>query len=186
MSEEFCFKNYRTPSASIAGFGFGKGEEFNPSNFIEVETAAQNIYESAVGMNSTILPRHIVDTNPLHTGGICAMIVFQESPQKKIIATGSRDCSIKFWQLESSSFEYIKTLKGHTSPVFAICKIEKEDNLFLASAAEDGQIKIWNPILQGKELLATLTSHSAAVTCMLYVDELFITGKFIQNFFKGQ
>jgi len=76
-SEEFWFKNYRTPSASIAGFGFGKGEGVNAnSSYIEVDTAPNNIYESSLGMNSTVLPRHIVDNNPLHTGGICSMIVF--------------------------------------------------------------------------------------------------------------
>ena len=83
------------------------------------------------------------------------MIAFQENPTKKIIATGSLDTTIKFWQLESSSFDYIKTLKGHTAPVFALHKIEKENNLFLASAYQNGEIKIWNPILQGKELLAS-------------------------------
>jgi len=145
--EEFWMKNNRTTSESLAGFSLRKGEDYNTSSCIEVEVAPNNLFESMTGMSSTVLPRHNVDNNPLHTGGICSMIVFQESPSKKIIATGSRDCSVKFWQLESSSFEYIKTLKGHSSPVLALCKIEKEENLFLASAAEDGSIKIWNPIL---------------------------------------
>ncbi|EAS04039.1 WD domain, G-beta repeat protein (macronuclear) [Tetrahymena thermophila SB210] len=150
------------------------GYQSEDQNYNAIEIETNQILDSS--SYSTILPKNQIEKNPLHTAGICTMIVFQENSTKKIIVTGSLDYTIKFWQLESSSFDFIKTIRGHTSPIYALQKIEKENNIFLASGSADGEIRIWNPILQGKELLATFNDHQDAVMSIIYNDDFLISG----------
>lgn len=75
------------------------------------------------------------------------------SPDGRVLATGSADSTIKFWDVASG--RELKTLKGHASVVLAL--EFSPDGQILASSSTDKTIKIWEAAT-GKEL-KTLEGH---------------------------
>jgi len=67
-----------------------------------------------------------------------SQIVFH--PLYDILATASKDSSIKLWESESGEIE--KTLKGHTKKINSIDF--NRMGTMLASCSQDSTIKIWN------------------------------------------
>ncbi|NWF60051.1 MAG: WD40 repeat domain-containing protein [Fischerella sp.] len=90
----------------------------------------------------------------------------------KIFVSGSRDKTIKIWQLETG--ELLHTLKGHRDGVYAIAL--SPDGQTVASGSADKTIKLWH--LQTGELLATFTGHTHTVTAVAFTasGEILVSG----------
>ncbi|TBR58721.1 hypothetical protein B4U84_22795 [Westiellopsis prolifica IICB1] len=94
------------------------------------------------------------------------------SSDRKILVSGSRDKTIKIWQLETG--ELLHTLKGHADGVYAIAL--SPDGQTIASGSADQTIKLW--YLQTGELLATFTGHHHTVTAVAFTasGEILVSG----------
>ena len=57
-----------------------------------------------------------------------------------LLASGSRDCSVKIWNMKEGSGVAVATCHGHNGPINCI---SFGDNSFLASASEDCSVRIW-------------------------------------------
>lgn len=62
------------------------------------------------------------------------------SADSKILISGSRDKTIKMWELETG--ELIRTLKGHTDGVHTLAL--SPDGQIIASGSADKTIKLWH------------------------------------------
>ena len=62
------------------------------------------------------------------------------SSDNKYIVSGSRDNTIKIWNLESG--QEIKTLAGHNGSVRSVAI--SSDSKYIVSGSDDNTIKIWN------------------------------------------
>ncbi|MEG4114201.1 MULTISPECIES: WD40 domain-containing protein [unclassified Microcoleus] len=77
------------------------------------------------------------------------------APNNQIIASASKDKTIKLW---STDGQLLRTLTGHTDEVDSVAL--SPDSQIIASASKDQTIKLWNA--DGK-LLRTLTGHTDRV-----------------------
>ena len=78
-------------------------------------------------------------------GGYVNAVAF--SPDGKTLASGSRDQTVKLWDVQTGL--EMKTLVGHTGEVLSVAF--SADGHILASASRDGTIKLWD-IPKGQEL----------------------------------
>lgn len=94
------------------------------------------------------------------------------SADAKLLVSGSRDQTIKVWQLETG--ELIRTLKGHRDSIHAIAL--SPDEQIIASGSADQTIKLWH--LQTGELLGTFTGHANTVTALAFTasGEMLVSG----------
>jgi WD40 repeat protein len=94
------------------------------------------------------------------------------SADGKLLVSGSRDQTIKIWQLETG--ELIRTLKGHQDEVCTITL--SPDEQIIASGSADKTIKLWH--LETGELLSTFTGHTDKVTAVVFTTsgEMLVSG----------
>jgi WD40 repeat protein len=71
-------------------------------------------------------------------------------PKKLLIATGSRDTTVKLWLFshynrpqENNNIKAILTLTGHEDAVMSVAFYPKNDQIILATGSKDGTAKIW-------------------------------------------
>ena len=79
------------------------------------------------------------------------------TPDGSTMISGSRDCSIKFWDMPN--LEERRTLKGHSEWVRNL--LVSQDGKVLVSASEDGTVKMWD-IEKGRQF-RTIKSHKGPV-----------------------
>jgi TonB family protein len=84
------------------------------------------------------------------------------SPDGQTLANGSRDKTIKLWNVKTGNL--LQTLTGHSKWVNSVAY--SPDGQTLASGSSDKTIKLWN-VKTGK-LLQTLTGHSGWVISVAY------------------
>lgn len=102
-----------------------------------------------------------------HEGEITALAV---SPAGRVLASGSRDQSIKFWSLPEG--ELLHTIprrslwsgEGHSGSITALAFSPRGDTLI--SGSEDGTIKWWD--LEQSQLICTLPSHGWGISSIAF------------------
>ncbi|CAE7379333.1 FBXW7 [Symbiodinium necroappetens] len=99
-----------------------------------------------------------------HEDGITCMLCAASED----IITGSRDCTLKCWNVKSGKL--IDTMYGHTD--WVTCLLEVEDSLW--SGSRDTTIKRWHPITH--QLLTTLQGHSSGISILSYISESILSG----------
>ena len=88
-------------------------------------------------------------------GHTAAVLDLEFSPDGKYIASGSRDNTVKLWNLEGKA---IATFQGHQTLIRDVAF--SPNGKYIASASGDNTVKIWN--LEGEEL-STFKGHNAAI-----------------------
>ncbi|WP_240038738.1 MULTISPECIES: AAA-like domain-containing protein [Okeania] len=83
------------------------------------------------------------------------------SPNGTLIASGSRDNSLKLWSLSGKE---LKTFTGHNDRIHSICF--HPDGQILASAGADTTIKLWS--IDGTELQSFTTEHRNLVSSVSF------------------
>jgi WD40 repeat protein len=76
------------------------------------------------------------------------------SPDGQTLASGSKDNTIKLWNVKTGNL--LQTLTGHSDSVYSVAY--SPDGQTLASGSKDNTIKLWN--VKTGNLLQTLTGHS--------------------------
>ena len=89
-----------------------------------------------------------------HTSLVASLAI---STDRLTLASGSRDRTIKLWNLQTGELQH--TLTGHTKRAIAV--VFSPDRQFLASGSEDCTIKLWQAN-DGREF-GELTGHLGAV-----------------------
>ncbi len=84
---------------------------------------------------------------------------------RRIVASGSRDCTVKLWN--SKTGKCFGTLTGHAGAISAIA-LSSNDQL-LATAGEDQTVRLWH--MSTGTLLKTLTEHTGAIHAIAFSDD---------------
>ncbi|TAQ85736.1 hypothetical protein B7494_g5929 [Chlorociboria aeruginascens] len=108
--------------------------------------------------------------------GRCSMKVFRGHSNgvmclqfdDHILATGSYDCSIKIWDIETG--ECLRTLRGHTLGIRAL----QFDDTKLISGSLDRTLKVWN--WRTGECMSTYSGHSDGVIGLHFAGNLLASG----------
>jgi len=95
-----------------------------------------------------------------HHRGAITSIAF--SPNGKLLASGSRDRTVKLWDVATGGV--LASLSGHSHII--TCLAFRPDGKLLATGSEDKTIKIWD-VTEKKEL-TTLSGHSGAVVSIAF------------------
>src|SRR5262249_9201653 len=83
------------------------------------------------------------------------------SPDGQHLASGSRDQTIKIWNVQNGQ-EEVRTLRGHTDEVVGLA-FGRDDQL--ASGSHDRSVKIWDP--QRDQDVRTM-KHTLGVLCVAF------------------
>ena len=97
-----------------------------------------------------------------HTNGVFHVAY---SPDGKLLATSSKDHTVKLW--DAASGKEVRALKGHANDVYSTAF--RPDGKVLASASEDKTIRLWE-VATGKEL-QVLRGHSGDVYGLAFSPE---------------
>ena len=87
---------------------------------------------------------------PAHKKAVMALTF---SPDEKLLASGSWDCTVKLWDLQSGA--HLSTLEGHTDYVQSIAF--SPDGRRLASGSDDQTLRIWD--IASGECLKIIHAH---------------------------
>ncbi|EEB07653.1 notchless-like protein [Schizosaccharomyces japonicus yFS275] len=90
------------------------------------------------------------------------------APDASVIATGSMDNTIRFWE-PKKGLPQGEPLRRHTKPIMSLCwqplhLCKNNESPKLVSGSKDNTVRIWNPKL--RTLLFTLSGHTAPITCV--------------------
>src|SRR5262245_61404203 len=84
------------------------------------------------------------------------------SPDGRIIAAGSDDCTIKLWDAQTG--QLLRSLEGHTNSVLSVAF--SPDGQVLASGSYDNSVKLW--AVASGQLLRSLEGHTNSVQSVAF------------------
>ncbi|KAF9532902.1 WD40-repeat-containing domain protein [Crepidotus variabilis] len=104
-----------------------------------------------------------------HTSTVyCLQLYTYPETGKQVLFTGSRDKTIREWNLETGMVERI--FSGvHTGSVLSLCA----DGGYLASAGSDRQVGVWR--LDTAELVKTICDHEDSVLCVRFNSTILVS-----------
>ncbi|MEN8219364.1 MAG: WD40 repeat domain-containing protein [Pseudomonadota bacterium] len=105
------------------------------------------------------LPKKLLHTLNGHKSNVLP-ITF--SPNGQIIASGSKDKTIKLWAISTGNL--LKTFTGHTDKIQSLAF--SPDGTLLASSSEDNTIKLWD--IKTSELIRTLKSPKNSLSSKMF------------------
>ncbi len=109
----------------------------------------------------------INDINGGHSDDIYSIVFHPTSP---LLATGSKDMTVKLWQLSSDnlSAKNVATLRGHSGPVWSVAFHPTAP--LMATGSSDMTVRLW--LLSSNNLSATcvaiLTGYTDEVLCVAF------------------
>lgn len=104
-----------------------------------------------------------------HTNTIyCLQLYTYPSTGEQVLFTGSRDKTIREWNLSTGLVERV-IIGVHTSSVLSICVY----NGFVASAGSDRRVAMWD--LEKNKLVKIICDHEDSVLCVRFDDERLVS-----------
>ncbi|RAH86618.1 NACHT and WD40 domain protein [Aspergillus japonicus CBS 114.51] len=152
-----CLQTFESNSESIRSVAFSSdGLSLASGAFAGII----KIWDTKTGVNQKTFGAHLGVCQQVlegHSGWVCSVAF---SPNKPILASGSRDKTIRLWNLEKK--EPLREFKRHSGTIFSVAF--SPDGLTLASGSEDKTIRLWN-IRTGEcqQVLENSASNSACV-----------------------
>src|SRR5882762_938975 len=90
----------------------------------------------------------------------CYCIAF--SPDRGQLASGSRDCTIWIWNLQTGAV--LQVMTGHSDAVQSVTY--SPDGKLIASGSDDNSVRVWD-VVTGMQV-GLYTGHSKAVLCVTF------------------
>lgn len=100
-----------------------------------------------------------IQTLPAHTDAVTGIAVSRDN---KFLVSGSRDATVRFWNLKTATVFH--TLAKHQAPITAIAL--SLDGQLLATGGDDYTIKLWD--LQLGNHLRSWTGHTGAINALAF------------------
>jgi len=100
-------------------------------------------------------PSHLVRALTGHTSGVYGAAF---SPDGRLVATTSSDCTARLW--DPATGEHLRALTGHTGVVWGVA-FSPDGRLLATAGGDDETARVWDPAA-GKHL-RTLTGHTGRV-----------------------
>ena len=150
-------KSLKSFHSKVSGVGLNVDLK---SNVAEAEKDADiNSFDNC----TTLTCKHTLSGH----GGIIWALQPYELNDKQYLASGSRDNTIKLWDLSSNTVA--ATLTGHTGSVYALALYVQNGIQMLASGSKDNSIKLWN--LLNNTNVHTLSGHADSITSLVIYEK---------------
>ena len=112
--------------------------------------------------NDNVTGTNTIRINNAHGKNISIKYIYYLH-DNKLVSCGA-DKNLKFWKIESQSYELLKTIKAHSGTVNKVIQLRYP---LIASCSEDALIHIWSAKTYKK--ISTLTGHKGSVYTILYI-----------------
>jgi WD40 repeat protein len=168
LAQEFSVKTIsweKSDTAAVLGALYPevKQEEDSPPAEDSQETDSSSRISSVDLRNSwadsTPKPFYTIIGHKAAVNSICF------SPDSRILASGSNDCSVKLWYTPTGA--ELGTFKGHKSYVKTVCF--SPDGRTVASGGYDNEIKLWD--IKNGSLLRTIKGHKGQVNSLCFSED---------------
>jgi WD40 repeat protein len=116
-------------------------------------------HSAAFAAGNPFPPTHVLDG---HTAGVTTVAVF---PDGKRAVTGSRDHTVRIWDLSKAAAD--RTLEGHQGTVLAVAV--SPDGKRVASAGADHLVRVWDPATG--DIVAMLQGHTGDVVGLAFLPD---------------
>ena len=85
-------------------------------------------------------------------------------PNSYLLASASRDKTVRIWDVGNRNRRHVRTLRGHTDELSSVAW--SPDGRTLASASRDGTVRLWNP--NNGINFAVLRGHTEVLYCVAW------------------